>query len=111
VQLLCRAEVVDDPDDKAAILAVQLARLEPDRSTRRTPGTEFESDRRPLPGICGLRLHAEGVRAKMKYNGNKAPDHRTEIADHLTERDAPGDAAAREHLLGRSVRTPPRVGP
>ena len=29
VQLLCRAEVVDDPDEKAAILAVQLGHFEP----------------------------------------------------------------------------------
>ena len=38
VQLLCRAEVVDDPDEKAAILAVQLAHFEPPGSTRVTPG-------------------------------------------------------------------------
>ncbi|MEO5710096.1 MAG: FMN-binding negative transcriptional regulator [Nocardioidaceae bacterium] len=101
VQLLCHAEVVDEPDEKAAILAVQLDRFEPDGSTRVTPGTNVESDRRQLPGIRGLRLHVEGVRAKMKYGGNKAADHRTEIADHLAERDAPGDRAARDHLLRR----------
>ncbi len=111
IQLLCRAEVVDDPDEKAAILAVQLARFEPAGSTRVTPGTDVESDRRQLPGIRGLRLHVEGVRAKMKYGGNKAPDHRAEIADHLADRDAPGDAAARGHLLRRSEGGPPRVGP
>ena len=104
VQLLCRAEVVDDPDEKAAILAVQLAQFEPAGSTRVTPGTDVESDRRQLPGIRGLRLHVEGVRAKMKYGGNKSPEHRGEIADHLADRDAPGDAAAREHLLRRSGR-------
>ena len=46
VQLLCRAEVVDDPDEKAAILATQLAHFEPPGSTRVTPGTDVESDRR-----------------------------------------------------------------
>ncbi len=110
MQLLCRAEVVDDPDEKAAILAVQLANFEPPGSTRVTPGTDVESDRRQLPGIRGLRLHVEGVRAKMKYGGNKTPEHRAEIADHLAERDAPGDAAAREHLLRRSDEAGPRVG-
>jgi transcriptional regulator len=103
VQLLCRAEVVDDPDEKAAILAVQLRRFEPDGSTRVTPSTAVESDRRQLPGIRGLRLHVQGVRAKMKYGGNKTPEHRTEIAGHLADRDAPGDRAARGHLLRRST--------
>jgi transcriptional regulator len=37
----------------------------------------------------------------MKYGGNKAADHRLEIADHLTERDGPMDAVARDHLLRR----------
>jgi transcriptional regulator len=101
IQLLCRAEVVDDPDEKAAILAVQLARFEPAGSTRVTPSTSVESDRRQLPGIRALRLHVEAVRAKMKYGGNKTPEHRTEIADRLAERDAPGDRAARDHLLRR----------
>lgn len=102
IQLLCRAEIVDDPDEKAAILAVQLARFEPVGSTRAVPSTQVESDRRQLPGIRGLRLHVEGVRAKMKYGGNKAADHRAAIAGHLAERDAPGDRAARDHLVRRS---------
>jgi transcriptional regulator len=101
VQLLCRAEVVDDPDEKAAILAEQLTHFEPPDSTRATPSADDESDRRQLPGIRGLRLHVEGVRAKMKYGGNKPAEHRLEIADHLTERNGPMDAAARDHLLRR----------
>ena len=68
---------------------------------RATPTADDESDRRQLPGIRGLRLHVEGVRAKMKYGGNKTPEHRREIADHLAERDGPMDAAARQHLLRR----------
>ena len=102
VQLLCRAEVVDDPDEKAAILATQLAHFEPPASTRVTPGTAVESDRRQLPGIRGLRLRVEAVRAKMKYGGNKTAEHRAVIADRLAGRDAPGDRAAREHLLRRT---------
>ena len=101
VQLLCRAEVVDDPEEKAAILATQLGHFEPPDSTRATPTADNESDRRQLPGIRGLRLHVEGVRAKMKYGGNKTPEHRREIAEHLSGRDAPLDSAARAHLLRR----------
>ncbi len=101
VQLLCRAEVVDDPAEKAAILAAQLGHFEPADSTRATPTPENESDRRQLPGIRGLRLTIESVRAKMKYGGNKPADHRHEIAERLAVRDGPMDAQAREHLLRR----------
>ena len=112
VQLLCRAEVVDDPDEKAALLARQLAHHEPPGSTRVTPSTAVESDRRQLPGIRGLRLHVEAVRAKMKYGGNKTAEHRDQIAARLAERDGAGDAAAREHLVRRAATDPlPRVGP
>ena len=101
VQLLCRAEIVDDPDEKAGILARQLGHFEPADSARVIPSTANESDRRQLPGIRGLRLHLEGVRAKMKYGGNKTAEHRREIADHLAGRGGPLDSAAREHLLRR----------
>jgi transcriptional regulator len=101
VQLLGTAEVVDDPDAKAAILAEQLAHFEPAGSTRRVPSTADESDRRQLPGIRGVRLHVEAVRAKLKYGGNKTPERRAEIAEHLAARGGPGDEPARGHLLRR----------
>lgn len=102
VQLLCRAQIVDDAEEKAALLAAQLAHFEPAHSTRRTPSIDLDSDRRQLPGIRGLRLHVEAVRAKMKYGGNKSPEHREQIATRLAERDAPMDREARDHLLRRS---------
>ena len=101
VQLLCRAEVVDDPEEKSAILTAQLGHFEPADSTRVAPSPDNESDRRQLPGIRGLRLHLEGVRAKMKYGGNKSAEHRHEISDRLAERSGPMDDAARKHLLRR----------
>jgi transcriptional regulator len=110
VQLLGVAEVVDDPDEKVALLARQLAHFEPPGSTRVTPSTAVESDRRQLSGIRGLRVTVEAVRAKMKYGGNKSAEHRAAIADRLTERDGPFDAAARDHLVRRSGEAP-RVEP
>jgi len=104
VQLLGGATVVDDPDQKAAIVAAQLRHFEPAGSTRVTPSTDVESDRRALPGIRGLRIQIEKVRAKMKYAGNKTPEHRTEIAAHLARRNGPLDDAARARLLGRIPR-------
>jgi transcriptional regulator len=103
VQLLGTAEVVDDPIEKAAMVAAQLGHHEPPGSTRLTPSVEIESDRRQLSGIRGIRLRIEAVRAKQKYGGNKDLDHRLAIAEHLAERGAPGDAAAREHLLRRGT--------
>jgi len=102
VQLLGVAEIVDDPVEKAAIVAAQLGHHEPPDSRRVTPSVEIESDRRQLAGIRGLRIRIEAVKAKQKYGGNKELDHRLAIAEHLVERDGPGDAAARDHLLRRS---------
>ena len=102
VQLLCTAEVVDDPAEKAAIVGAQLAHFEPPGSTRVPPSVEVESDRRQLPGIRGLRLSIESVRAKMKYGGNKTVEHREQIAEQLARRDGPMDRAARDHLLRRT---------
>jgi transcriptional regulator len=101
IQLLCTAEIVDDPAAKADLLARQLGHFEPAGSTRVRPGTDVESDRRLLPGIRGLRLHVATVRAKMKYGGNKTPEHRAAIADRLAARGAPLDEPVREHLLRR----------
>jgi transcriptional regulator len=103
VQLLCTAEVVDDPGELAEILALQLGHFEPSTSTRVTPSPDLESDRRLLSGIRGLRLRIESVRAKQKYGGNKSTEHRGQIADHLVDRNAPGDGRAREHLLRRTT--------
>ncbi|MEV4243361.1 FMN-binding negative transcriptional regulator [Streptosporangium canum] len=96
VQLVCRAEVVGDAEGKTEILRAQLARLE--------AGGELvdpaEHGRR-LPGILGLRLTIQEVKGKFKYGGNADEQHRRHIADRLAERDGPGDAAARRHLLRR----------
>lgn len=102
VQLRGTAAVVDDPTEKARLLARQLGDFEPADSTRATPSVDVESDRRLLPGIRGVLLTVHEVVAKQKYGGNKTHDHRLELAEHLAERDAPGDAAARGHLLRRS---------
>ena len=50
VQLLCRAEVVDDPDEKAAILAAQLGHFEPADSSRVTPSADERERPPPAPG-------------------------------------------------------------
>lgn len=101
VQLRGAAEIIDDPDRMRELLTVQLARFEPADSGRVPPTADVESDRRLLPGIRGVHLTIESVQAKMKYGGNKPREQREAIAEHLAERDAPMDAAARAHLLRR----------
>ena len=100
VQLSCDVRIVDDPEGKAAILAAQMAWLEPDGGYL-PPAPRHEHVRRRLPGIRGLELTVTGVRAKFKYGGNKDPEHRELLAQRLAQRGGPADAAAREHLLRR----------
>jgi transcriptional regulator len=100
VQLSCDVQVVDDPAAKAAILRDQLAYFEPSGGYLE-PDVEHEHFRRRLPGIRGLVLTVTSVRAKFKYGGNKEPEHRELLAEHLASRGGPADGAAREHLLRR----------
>jgi transcriptional regulator len=104
VQAEVDAEIVDDPIDKAAILARQLSHFEPEDSSRVRPSVDVDSDRRLMPGIRGLRLTITGVRAKFKFGGNKTLEHRAQIAAALQTRDGPMDATARRRLLSRLPR-------
>lgn len=100
VQLLCRAHVVDDPAEKAALLNLQVGHFQPEGGSAEVAVGEVPYGRM-LSGIRGLRLEVTGVRAKFKYAGKRTAEVRDRIADGLAERDGPGDAAAREHLLRR----------
>lgn len=104
VQFLGTARIIDDPVEKASLLARQLAHSERPGSDRVPPSVDIESDRRQLPGIRGLQIKVAAVKAKQKYGGNKSPEQQSDIAVQLRQRGAPGDAAARAHLLRRSTR-------
>ncbi|HET8582941.1 MAG TPA: FMN-binding negative transcriptional regulator [Jatrophihabitans sp.] len=97
VQLIADATVVDDPDEKAAILRVQLGVTEPGSGA-----VDPSEHGRTLSGIRGLRLAVREVRAKFKYGGNVDDAHRAAVAERLVERDGPGDAAALDHLRRRT---------
>ncbi|KUM86986.1 MULTISPECIES: FMN-binding negative transcriptional regulator [Streptomyces] len=100
VQLRCRAYLVDDPAEKAALLNRQVGHFQPEGGSARVAVGEVPYGRM-LSGIRGLRLEVTGVRAKFKYAGKRDAEVRERIADRLADRDGPGDAAAREHLLRR----------
>ncbi len=97
VQLLCRAELVDDEAGKASILRDQLATFEPEMDH-----VDPAEHARQLPAIRGLRLTVDEVRAKFKYGGNVDEAHRSAVAEHLAARRQPGDEAARRQVL-RSI--------
>src|SRR3954468_4971675 len=97
VQLVATAQVVDDTDGKAAILRVQLGVTEPGSGA----ADPLEHGRR-LNGIRGLRLAVREVRAKFKYGGNVDDAHRAVVAEHLVDREGPGDAAVLGHLRRRT---------
>ncbi|AZM63457.1 MULTISPECIES: FMN-binding negative transcriptional regulator [unclassified Streptomyces] len=100
VQLRCRAHVVDDPAEKAALLNRQTGHFQPEGGSARAAAGEAPYGRL-LSGIRGLRLEVTGVRAKFKYAGKRSEAVRDRIAAGLAERDGARDAQARAHVLRR----------
>ncbi len=100
VQAKAHATVLDDPDEVAAVLRRQFARLQPEGGH-----AEIEAGDNPfgrlLGCIRGLRLQLEDVRARFKFGNNKSVGQRLEIAAHLASRDGHNDRQARAHLLRR----------
>lgn len=100
VQLACDAEIVDEPEAKAAILVAQLGHFQPSGGHAVVePGAQPYG--RALGAIRGVRLSVVSVRAKFKFGGNKQPAHRRAIAERLAARDRGLDAEARANLLRR----------
>jgi transcriptional regulator len=93
VQVTGTCTVDTDPDAIAAVLRTQLGALDPEGSY--VDPTEHAAR---LRQIRAVHLAIEDVRAKYKYGGNVDQAHRDAVAARLTERDAPGDRAARHHL-------------
>ncbi|MFJ4850492.1 FMN-binding negative transcriptional regulator [Streptomyces sp. NPDC088733] len=100
VQLVCRARIVDDPQEKADLLLRQLAHFQPEGDHGHVAPGEAPYGRQ-LPGIRGLRLEVTGVRAKFKFGGNRPRETRRHVSDLLAARGGPGDATARAQQLRR----------
>ncbi|WP_217209637.1 FMN-binding negative transcriptional regulator [Streptomyces sp. AC550_RSS872] len=100
VQLRCRAQVVDDPAEKAELLNRQVGHFQPEGGSAEVTLDEAPFGRL-LSGIRGLRLEVTGVRAKFKYAGKRTKEVQDRIATNLTQRAGPGDPGAREHILRR----------
>lgn len=100
VQLRCRARIVDDPAEKAALLNHQVGHFQPEGGSARAAAGEAPYGRL-LSGIRGLRLEVTDVRAKFKYAGKRGTEVQDRIATALAARGGPRDGAARGHLLRR----------
>lgn len=100
VQCIGRATLLDGPVEVADILRRQLAAYQPEGGYEPVD-VEHPLYAKRLGLIRGIRIQIDEVRAKFKYGGNRAPDHRLQIAERLDERSDPGDAAARAHLIRR----------
>jgi transcriptional regulator len=85
VQFVCRPTVVDDPTDKAEILAAQLADFQPE-GRHADVAVDASPYGRMLPGIRGVRLAVVRVEAKFKYDDHKPVEHRERVIDNLEQR-------------------------
>lgn len=93
VQFVCRPTVVDDPEDKAEILAAQLADFQPEG--RLAPvAVDTAPYGRMLAGIRGVRLTVLRVDAKFKYDDANPVEHRERVIAHLEQRGHGLDARA-----------------
>ena len=100
VQLRCRAHIVDDPAEKAALLDRQVGHFQPEGGSAPVAADEAPFGRF-LAGIRALRLEVIDVRAKFKYAGHKPQEVQDRAVAGLAARGGGRDAAAREHQLRR----------
>jgi transcriptional regulator len=97
VHLICTATVIDNPEEKAALLDRQFRRFQPD--TPQPPIVPGEPPfGRMLSSLRLLRLHIDEVLAKAKYDNHKDDEHATRVRAGLTERGLPLDATVAARL-------------
>ncbi len=96
VQLIGVARAYDAAEDVGAVLRAQLESVQPDIEV-----VDPIEHGLKLRAIRGLRIEVSEVRAKFKYGGNVDREHRLAVAARLEARRAPGDGAARAHLVRR----------
>ncbi|HEX4221024.1 MAG TPA: FMN-binding negative transcriptional regulator [Pseudonocardiaceae bacterium] len=99
VQLRCAARILDDPAEKAALLRQQLGHFQPTGDHGPVEADEGPYHRQ-LPGIRGIELTVNQVRAKFKYD-DKKPELQTDIAAKLNQRGTGRDVSAAAQQLRR----------
>lgn len=100
VQARGRALVVDDPEELACLINRQMRHFQPEGGYHTVaPGPSPFG--KMLGAIRGIRIVIESVDAKFKFGGNRTPDDRRRIAEHLATRGGPHDTAAVHEQLRR----------
>jgi transcriptional regulator len=102
LQLRCRAELVDDPAAKAALLTTQLAHFQPEGHY--APPAVDGPHERLLPGIRGLRLTVVEALAKFKFDDHKPSEFREAVNARLRERGTGRDLGAAAQQRRRLAR-------
>ncbi|MFN8074172.1 MAG: FMN-binding negative transcriptional regulator [Kineosporiaceae bacterium] len=100
VQFVCRPTVVDDPGEKAAVLAAQLADRQP-AGDHAQLSPDAEPYGRMLPGLRAIRLAILQVEAKFKFDDAKSVEHRERVIDHLEQRATGTDRGAADQQRRR----------
>lgn len=101
VQAIGRCRPVDDPEELADLLRVQLGDMQPEGGQEPPLDAADPGYQRMLRRIRGIEMAITDVRAKFKFGGNKPVERRREIAERLAERDQGLDPVARGSLLER----------
>ena len=85
LQFTCRAEIIDDAQQKADLLRRQLAHFQPDADHAEI-GVALPPYGRMLSGIRGIRLVIESVAVKFKYDDHNPEEHRARTVGRLEQR-------------------------
>ena len=104
LQLRCRAEIIDDPAEKAALLSRQLQHFQPEGGY--TSPEVDGAHGRLLAGIRGLRLEIVDVLAKFKYDNHKPAGLQIAVNEQLRTRGSTGDVAASAQQERRRLAEP-----
>jgi transcriptional regulator len=94
------ASVVSDAEGKAALLAEQMARFQPDGGYGEIAAGSGPYHRM-LGGIRFLVIDVDEVQAKFKFDDHKGPEHQERVGSRLAERGRPLDLAAKRQLERR----------
>ena len=99
VQAIGTCRFVDDPEELADLLRVQLGDMQPEGGQDPPLNTEDRPYLQMLGQIRGIELSITDVRAKFKFGGNKPESRRREIVDRLASRNEGLDELARDRIL------------
>ena len=100
VQFVCEPTIVDDPVEKAAIIAKQTEDFQPE-GLHAPITADSEAYGRMLSGTRAVRLRILRVDAKFKFDDHKPQAFRSQVAEQLESRNTNQDAAAAQQQLRR----------